>query len=163
STWYTRFSKARSGKQRPVQRRPPTSTASRTRSGVSAKNVVPGSPATPDTIARRQATFTGGYDARTPATDRAGSARLDPVAQQLGTLGQGRPARRHQSHHPGQALGGRPARQERPQRVAQSALPQGAGPEQPAAGSPLHEDAHARQGRLFGRLLRPLLSPHRLH
>src|SRR5205814_667408 len=43
--------------QRPVQRRPPTSTASRTRSGVRAKNDDTGSPATPDTIARRRQTI----------------------------------------------------------------------------------------------------------
>src|SRR5512134_3017300 len=39
STSYTRFSNARTGRQRPVQRRPPISTASSTRSGVSEKKV----------------------------------------------------------------------------------------------------------------------------
>src|SRR5215813_13487521 len=52
STSYTRFSNARKGRQRPVERRPPTSTASSTRSGVSPKNVVPGSPATPRSYQR---------------------------------------------------------------------------------------------------------------
>src|SRR5882724_1505477 len=56
STSYTRFSNARSGRQRPVERRPPASTASSTRSGVRPKNVFPGSPATPaivSAVARR--------------------------------------------------------------------------------------------------------------
>src|SRR6059036_3857102 len=50
STSYTRFSKARRGRQRPVERRPPTSTASRTRLGVRAKNEAVRSLATIGTI-----------------------------------------------------------------------------------------------------------------
>src|SRR5437762_744399 len=46
STSYTRFSNARNGRQRPVQRRPPTSTASSTRFGVREKNVARGSSVT---------------------------------------------------------------------------------------------------------------------
>src|SRR5712691_4526862 len=50
STSYTRFSNARRGSQRPVERRPPTSTASSTRLGVRAKKEVVRSAATIGTI-----------------------------------------------------------------------------------------------------------------
>src|SRR6202008_1259496 len=43
---------------RPVQRRPPSSTASRTRSGVRAKNAGAGPAVMPDTIARRRQLIT---------------------------------------------------------------------------------------------------------
>ena len=52
---------------------------------------------------------------------------------------------------------------ERAQRLAEPAVPQGAGDQQRAARAALHADAAARQGRLRRRLLRHLLSRRRLH
>ena len=103
------------------------------------------------------------HHARASAADGAGSARLDPRSPQLGALGQGRPARRDQSDHAGQARGGRPARAHGPERLAEPPVSQGARPQQRAARAALHADAAARQGRLRRRLLRHLLSRRRLH
>src|SRR5438093_1651636 len=65
STSYTRFSNARSGRHRPVERSPPTSTASRTLLGVRVKKELVRSPATIGTIIPTERSGTMIYEIRT--------------------------------------------------------------------------------------------------
>src|SRR5438093_243475 len=93
----------------------------------------------------------GGRHAPATAAHRERSDVLDPRAPQLGPLGEGRPERGDQPRHAGQARSRGAAREERPQRLAEPAVPEGAGAEQHAARAALHADGHARPySRPFG-------------
>src|SRR5439155_719829 len=89
----------------------------------------------------------GGGHASTAITDGAGSALLHSRPAKLGAVGRGRPGRRDQPHHAGQAgVGGAP-RPLGPVDLAEPALPEGTGSEQRAPRPALHADAPAGDGR----------------